>query len=196
MILWTFQEEEIYQSILETGKYICDPEKSTMLDLDIKPGYDWLVMQMKERVGNPPEGVTYPVWAWYAQKSQHQKPDLRTERWCYGNGGEKYVCLEIEVPDEQVLLSDFDLWGLILLDALISETEAEDTEFEKIYEALSPEKQFEMKYENWKRVFDVSPLDNEWIRRGEWIQATFWVLTKDMIRKVRYFTAPKRKRNY
>ncbi len=196
MILWTFQEEEIYQSILKTGKYICDPEKSTMLDLDMKPAYDWLVTQMKERVGNPPEGVTYPVWAWYAQKSQHQKPDLRTERWCYGNGGEKYVCLEIEVPDEQVLLSDFDLWGLILLDALISETGAEDTEFEKIYESLSPEKQFEMKYENWKRVFDVSPLDNEWMRRGEWIQATFWVLTKDMIRKVRYFTAPKRKRNY
>jgi hypothetical protein len=53
-----------------------------------------------------------------------------------------------------------------------------------------------IKHENWKRVFDVSPLDNEWRRRGEWIQATFWVLTKDMIRKVRHFTTPKRKRNY
>ena len=196
MILWTFQEEEIYQSILETGKYICDPAKSSMMDLDMKPAYDWLVTQMKERVGSPPEGVTYPVWAWYAQKSQHQKPDLRTERWCYGNGGEKYVCLEIEVPDEQVLLSDFDLWHFVLNNHLISETETEDTELEKIYESLSPEKQFEMKYENWKRVFDVSPLDNEWMRRGEWVQATFWVLTKDMIRKVRHFTTPKRKREY
>jgi len=100
------------------------------------------------------------------------------------------------VPDEQVLLSDFDLWHFVLNNHLISETETEDTELEKIYETLSPEKQFEMKYENWKRVFDVSPLDNEWMRRGEWIQATFWVLTKGMIRKVRYFTTPNRKRNY
>ena len=100
MILWTFQEEALYQFILETGKYICDPAKSTMLDLDSKPAYDWLVSQMIERVGNPPEGVTYPVWAWYAQKAKHKKPDLRSERWCYGKGGERFVCLEIEVSDE------------------------------------------------------------------------------------------------
>lgn len=191
MILWTFQEEEIYLSILKTGKYICDPQKMSMPEFTEM--YDWLVVQMKERIGNPPEGVIYPVWAWYAQKAQHKKPDLRGERWCYGKGGEKFVCLEIEVPDEQVLLSDFDSWGLVLLDALISETEAEDTELERIYESLSPEKQLEMKHENWKRVFDISPLDNEWMRRGEWVQATFWVLTRDMIQKVRHFTAGQRK---
>lgn len=99
--------------------------------------------------------------------------------------------MEIEVPDEQVLLSDFDLWSLILLDALISETEEEDHELDRIYQALTPEKQLEMKYENWKRVFDVTPLDNAWMRRGSWIQATFWILTRDMIKKVRYFTAAK-----
>lgn len=50
-----------------------------------------------------------------------------------------------------------------------------------------------MKYRNWERVFDISPLDNDWIRRGEWIQATFWMLTREMIRQVRYFTAAERK---
>ena len=60
-----------------------------------------------------------------------------------------------------------------------------------IYKSLTPQKQLEMKYENWIRVFDVTPFENEWMRRGSWIQATFWVLTKDMIKKVRYFKAAK-----
>ena len=119
----------------------------------------------------------------------HNKPDLRSERWANGYAGDKLVCMEIEVPDEQVLLSDFDLWSIVLLDALITETEEEDNKLDKIYHALTPEEQFKMKYENWKRVFDVTPLDNEWIRCGSWIQATFWVLTRNMIKKVRYFTA-------
>ena len=49
--------------------------------------------------------VIYPVWAWYAQNGKHYKPDLRSERWGYGSAGDKFAC--IEVPDEQVLLSDF-----------------------------------------------------------------------------------------
>ena len=106
-----------------------------------------------------------------------------------GYDGEKFVCLEIEVPDEQVLLSDFDLWSLILLDSIITETEEEDHKLTEIYKELTPQKQLEMKYKNWNRVFDVTPFENEWTRRGSWIQATFWVLTKDMIKKVRHFKA-------
>lgn len=131
-----------------------------------------------------------------ADHQKHHKPDLRSERWTNGSAGDKFVCIEIEVPDEQVLLSDFDSWELVLLDALISETEAEDHELDRFYQKLSSEKQREMKYRNWERVFDISPLNNDWILRGWWIQATFWVLTKDMIRKVRYFTAARRSTSY
>lgn len=187
MTLWTIQSEALYDSILQTGKYICDPLQMSMPEFTEM--YDWLAAQMKERIGPPPEGVIYPVWAWYQNRGKRQKPDLRSERWTNGYADDKFVCLEIEVPDEQVLLSDFDLWGLILNDALISETEAEDVEQDRIYQALSPDQQRQMKYENWKRVFDITPLDNVWMRRGYWIQANFWILTSDMIKKVRYFTA-------
>ena len=44
---------------------------------------------------------------------------------------------------------------------------------------------------NYVPLFDVTPFENEWTRRGPWIQATFWVLTKDMIKKVRRFKAAK-----
>ena len=49
-----------------------------------------------------------------------------------------------------------------------------------------------MMTENWIRVFDVTPFENIWTKCGEWIQATFWVLKKDMIRDVRFFTAAAR----
>ena len=90
-----------------------------------------------------------------------------------------------------MLLSDYDLWSLILLDSMITETEEEDHKLTEIYKSLTPQKQLEMKYENWIRVFDVTPFEYEWMRRGSWIQATFWDLTKDMIKKVRYFIATK-----
>ena len=189
MTLWTIQPEEIYHSILKTGKYICDPLQFNMPEF--AEMYNWLVLQMTKRIGDPPEGVIFPVWAWHTQRSKRYKPDLRSERWENGYDGEKLVCLEIEVPDEQVLLSDFDLWSLILLDSIITETEEEEHKLTEIYKSLTPQKQLEMKYENWTRVFDVTPFENEWMRRGSWIQATFWVLTKDMIKKVRYFKAAK-----
>ena len=113
--------------------------------------YNWLVLQMKKRIGDPPEGVIYPVWAWHTQRWKRHKPDLRSERWANGYDGEKFVCLEIEVPDEQVLLSDFDLWSLILLDSIITETEEEDHKLTEIYKELTPQKQLEMKYKNWNR---------------------------------------------
>ena len=121
MILWTIQTEELYHSILETGQYACDPNQIDMTEFTEM--YDWLVLQMRERIGEPPNGVISPVWAWHTQKSKRQKPDLRSERWSNGYDGEKFVCLEIEVPDEQVLLSDFDLWSIVLLNDLNSETE-------------------------------------------------------------------------
>lgn len=55
------------------------------------------------------------------------------------------------MPDEQVLLSDFDLWSLILLDSIITETEEEDHKLTEIYKELTPQKQLEMKYKNWNR---------------------------------------------
>ena len=141
MTLWTIQPERIYCFILKTGQYTCDPGQVVMSEFTKM--YDWLALQMKERIGEPPEGIIYPVWAWHTQSSKHQKPDLRSERWSNGYDGDKFVCLEIEVPDEQVLVSDYDLWSLILLDVLITETEEEDNEIEKTYKALTPEKQLE-----------------------------------------------------
>lgn len=82
---------------------------------------------MKKRIGPPPAGARYLAWAWYAQNGKHNKPDLRSERWGYGPGNEQYACIELEIPDDLALLSDFDVWHIVLNNGLISETEEEDT---------------------------------------------------------------------
>ena len=100
MILWAIQPIEIWNIIRKTGVYRCDSKKSNMLEPEFVSKYEWLIRQMKERIGPPPEGVVYPVWAWYMQKSKHKKPDLRSERWYNGPGNEEYACIEFEIPDD------------------------------------------------------------------------------------------------
>ena len=187
MILWTSQEEAVYNELLKTGVYRCDLNLSSMKDCREK--YDWLVRQMKQRIGPPPDKVTYPVWAWYQQQGKHRKPDLRRERWEVGCDGERFACLEIEIPDRDVLLSDFDAWCMLLSDFLISDTEEEDRCLEAQYEALSPSEKRRMKDKNWERVFDLSPLNNGWSRRGYYIQANFWEHRLEQVRDVRFFRA-------
>lgn len=118
MILWTIQNEEVYETLMKTGIYRCDFSKSYMQDWKLQ--YDWIVSQMIDRIGDKPVGVDYPVWAWYQKYGKRKKPDLRWERWHFGWKGERFVCLEIEIPDRDVLLSDFNVWSGILNDSLLS----------------------------------------------------------------------------
>lgn len=187
MILWTIQPEKIYQSIMKNGVYRCDFKQSCMQTW--KRQYDWLVAQMKQRIGKAPTGVDHPVWAWYQWEGDRKKPDLRKERWSYGWKGERFVCLEIEVPDAEVLLSDFDLWSIILLDGLVSYSEDEEKSFEARYNALSEDEQRVMKEKNWERVFDLIGDNNMQTAGEQSVQATFWELRKKQICNVRMFVA-------
>lgn len=156
---------------------------------DLREQYDWLVQEMKARIGEPPEGVFYPVWAWYMWEGARKKPDLRRARWRNGWKEDRFVCMEIEIPDDRVVLSDFDVWSIILLDGLIADSEKEVERLEMEYDSLTQEDKQEYKAQNWKTVFDLNYVDNGWIHRGDSIQATFWELGKEEIKSVRFFTA-------
>lgn len=182
MILWTIQPERVFRLIYKRGVYRCDLSKSGMEDF-ADPQYDWLVSQMKKRIGPPPEGVKYPVWAWYRWSLTKKRPDLHAIRWWWGQKGDKFYRIEIDIPDSEVLLSDYESWaGIILNNGLLSYTEQEDKELDAIYESLSPEGKNKFRAKNWERVFDVSYFENGWTNRGNTIQATFWELRRENIR--------------
>lgn len=194
MILWTIQPLEVYDQIQEIGVYHCDFEKSFLNDCQDQ--YDWLVRQMKRRIGNPPKSVSYPVWAWYMWEGVRKKPDLRRERWGNGWKGERFACLQIEVPEERIVLSDFDSWSIILLHGLLSDSEEEDTRLEIEYNSLTEAEKNAYRDRNWERAFELSYVDNDWVHRGDSIQATFWELRKEDIQKVWFFTAATPKPDY
>ena len=173
--------------IQEAGVYRCNPKQSSMPEPEFVEKYEWLIRQMKKRIGLSPEGVVYPVWAWYKQNGKHRKPDLRGERWRYGPGDEDYTCIEFEIQDDQVLLSDFDSWHIILNNGLFSDSEEKADQKDAYYDSLSAEEQRAYKEKNWEQVFDITPFENDWTRRGDWVQATVWELRKDMIRDVWFF---------
>ena len=182
MILWTIQPDTVFKLIYTRGHYRCNAGRVWMLDF-ARPQYDWLVSQMKKRIGPPPDGVKYPVWAWQRWTRTKKRPDLRGIRWYWGQKGDKFYRIEIDIPDSEVLLFDGNGWSWAVLNSwIISYTEEEDNELHKIYDTLSPEDKKNFLAKNWERIFDITPFDNHWTRRGECVQATFWELKREQVR--------------
>ena len=192
MRLWTIQPIEVWEELNKKGYFICNPIKANYIsdkEWNFKEAYDWLVGQMEYRIGRRPNGVSYPIWAWHTRDWQHKKPDLRNIG--LGNKGEKSVCIEIEIPDNEVLLHDYDAWHYVLnnwwYDGSFSERDWEKKH--NWFDKLSNEEKEILTKKSWERIFDVSPFKNDWFQKGRYIQATFWVLYLKDVKNVRYFIA-------
>jgi hypothetical protein len=180
------QDKAAYDELCQKGVLRCKPELSEMItDPVTKPAYDWLVKQMKTRIGTPSEGVEYPIWAWYIHYGENKKLDLRK---CDFRGyvGEYYI-IEAEIDDCDILLSDEEMWHLVLnngyfaINAGLTEDTIEFDEDDAWFDSLPPEEQLPFKIKSWEKVFDKSCCP--W----EFVQATFWELRKEQDISVRYF---------
>ena len=192
MRLWTIQPVSVYETLMKTGVYHCDGTLSNLLNDDIsnfQNAYQWMIEQMKERTGMPPDEVSYPVWAWYLRDWKHKKPDLRESG--YAERGTEMVCLTIEIPKESVLLSDFDAWHFVLNQWYFPrvKTEEEWDEKQTWFESLTKKQRDQVMKESWNQIFDITPCNEEWDVMGRYVQATFWELKKEQIKKVQFFKA-------
>lgn len=104
MRLWTIQTEEAYRQLVQTGVLRADIKHIS--DDSFAAAYSWMVTEMAKRIGSPPEGVWYPVWAWYKMDGKREKPDLRCDG--YAPRGTPLVLLTIDIDESDVVLSDFD----------------------------------------------------------------------------------------
>lgn len=184
MIVWTIQPFEVYQKILDKGCFYCDPNRSINLrdDLEFQHAYKWMIQQMVKKIGTADKMGAYPVWAWYRSHDyKHQRPDFR---WTRDYPDE--VCIEIEIPESQVLLSDFEGWHFVLNDWFYSDATSQEEwdRKEQWFDDLNANQQQRIKSESWQRIFDITPRHGEWKANGESVQACFWSIKKDQIRKV------------
>lgn len=188
MILWTIQPAEVVNILEQEKRFVCNPKLSENMP-ELQDAYAWMVKQMDVRGIPHPEGLELPLWAYHTRHGKHKKPDLREK--AYATPGQSCVCIEFEIPDEQVLLSDLDNWHFVLNNSWFddSNNEEEWEELHRWFDGLDPQEQDRIKNESWQKVFDITPIDTEWMSQGMYIQATFWELRKDMVRKIQYFKA-------
>lgn len=191
MVLWTIQPVCVLDELEQYGVYRARADRIDMLEY-WGPSYLWLCNFLKQK-DTGPEDVQYPVWAWHTFCGKRKKPDLRYN--CYGHSGEELVCIEFDIPEDKVLLSDFELWHFVLnnwwLDVGMFEPDYTEEDYDinhKKFAALSQQEQDEEKERSWLNIFDVDTVvDNDFIRRGVDIQAIFWELRMEWIKKVQYF---------
>ena len=191
MRLWTIQPPEVLDIIEKTGKFICDPEKSYWKDDEyFQRAYSWMMAQMYLHNITRPKNALSPIWAWHTHNWKHKKPDLRRSE--FGRRGKKYVCIELEIPDNKVLLSDHYGWHCVLNNDYNNPARTEEKweilndRFESIRQGYVREL---VKIASWDKIFDVEPFENEFVSNGKYIQAVFWEIKKENIIKVQEFTA-------
>lgn len=189
MRLWTIQGIEIYKQIKSNGYAYCS-NPSWGDEPCFMYAYRWMAQQMRQRIGEPPiKEIEYPIWAWYQyDSSKKRKPPRSTVN--VPEGLSAYM--EIEMPDNDVLLSDFDSWSSVLNQGPIDD-------WKRIYKTIDALEKEEGRYlqygdypqnirdrieKSWETIFDLNRRDDivgKKHKRNRSIQATFWILKKEHI---------------
>lgn len=196
MRLWTIQPVELYKKLQEQKILLANPDLSEILaddfdtDKRFKKAYQW-IMDMMDEYGITCHGdARIPWWAWHTCEGKHKKPDLRKA--VYDTKGKRCVCMELEIPDDQVLLTSHTFWHTILADEpcwMFGNGEFDIDSFDTIYNIhqrvvsyLSEDQYKKYKHDSWKNIIDHAHDD-------KYIQATFWELRLSDVKKVWEFTA-------
>jgi len=142
MKLWTVQADDARQQLIKDGMLVGSWDRID--DSMFESAYRWLVKQMIKR-GLMDSDKHPPVWAWST------KPEPGTvEEWSAPESKDSFVLMEIEVPDNKVLVTNFDAWHCVLNDGFCSFTDEEmDNYFDRdLYSRQDIE-------DSWQRIFDL-----------------------------------------
>lgn len=204
MLLWTIQNSLAYEKMMETGILKAN-EDYLFCEDELRFAYDWITQKMHEQGIIAPEGINYPVWAWYQWEGKRKRRDMREGG--YANRGEKIVQLTIEVPDKDVMLSDFDCFHYVLnywyLPASMEDSDAFDKEYDDSgyscndlqdmsIQTKEMRKLREKIEKSWDRIFDLEHEDGNLIyglNSTKSIQATFWQLKPEQVIRAETFIA-------
>ena len=180
MIIWTLQPKSWWDILnsqgfinLDRDKFLTEStEEAEFIREYYLKSYDWMVEQMKLRIsGYSSSQSLLPLWGWYQWDSSKKKtPDLRHYR-----NLKNHVRIEFEIDESLVLLSDFETWHFVLNNWMLRNDELDREE---------PKFSDEEKIKSWDQIFDLEFFGP---RDTRCIQATFWELRIDQVRKVKEF---------
>lgn len=203
MKLCTVISKREFKTLLRDHRLICDHKnKSCMANQNnqFKIAYDFISDKLREKTFST---IKYPRWAWY--KIEAEDPKSHIEK--YGNKSisikKNDMIIEFEKNDNKVLLSDSDLWTIVLMNGYIANTEEKDDAFsakvkkeglierELFYppyiKQLSEDdkikaRQFQEEIrKTWDDVFDLDDNSPYSRYKEKSIQAVFWELKESDI---------------
>ena len=197
MILWTIQSIDAWKILQESGTLCCDRRLS---DYDFTEAYKWMAEQMHKRLPFQQNVGAFPLWAWYQWGGERrERPDLRSTG--HLSHGEEGVRIEFVLTDDLVLLSDFELWHYVLnywyLPVSVADGEVFEVELAQrglsFYETkpLTDVLYHNRIQKSWERIFDIDWVEKDLTapKSEKSIQATFWELPMDSVRRVDKFIA-------
>ena len=188
MILWTIKTVDEMSILDHQGFLSCDER---FVDSDFLSAYGWMAKKLSQKVPKTATNPRYPIWLWKCwDKHKSCKPDLRV-RW--GRRGEELVLVKLDISEELILLSEFDLWHYVLNKWFLPK---DKKEFELYRNLIAGDKKFEQLEEkekefikkSWDRVLSWDSLDNSFHNKlGSSIQAVTWEIKKEWILHTREF---------
>jgi len=190
MVLYTIQSEEVVNKLMNEGSVHCEVNKSEYYNEDehFNKGYRWMSKKLTEKVGYK-KGIYLPLWAWFKYNGKEGYDPYEFDN----KSGKKYFVIKFEIPDNEVLLSDYNSWNNILCGNHFNnaKTEEEWIKLEeyylKIVEQYGFEKYEKEKEKSWEGIFDVEPIETDFYSQGQYVQAVFWEIRKDMVLEINEF---------
>jgi len=201
MVIWSILTQPAWEELQRNG---CLRATRSHAEEDFLVAYDWMVRQMEYRLAaSRPSEESMPIWGW-RRLGDRRKPDLRTSG--HLPKGVRGVRVECRVENNQVLLSDFELWHYVLNYWYLPKSEKDGESFDKklacaglsVYDCSHhkrlPDVTLHREVEkSWERIFDLSWSDpgNHIVpsEKDRWIQATAWELLLDDVVESTEFVA-------
>lgn len=187
MLLYTYQTKEAYRRLTESGRLaITEGERGfTLAERDgwqdcAAHAYEYMKKEMVRALGEPPEDVVYPIWAWYKWEGG-RAPTAEHDKSYAG-----MIRITFRVDRRRVLLSDFDLFTVYCMGNMAIPLDGEESE--AVY-AMPPEVSRSELYKyykkaTWERIFRMDVRGDGYVFDGvksRSVQATLWELRAEQI---------------
>lgn len=149
--LWSVHLESYWRKVVAAGRFDIDSLHEQAFGCQFQAAYEWMRQQVALRVEEPSGG--WPLWAWPV------RPDMRSYRH-QPPEGDRLVLLELAVPPEKVLISDFGDWHIALNGWYIPTPEEDaDDSFWKSEENERKRNDRATVLQSWERIFMPKPGD-------------------------------------
>ncbi len=182
MILWSIQTIKAWEILSKKGIIYTDQR---YIPNAFKEPYRWMSEQTESHIGNVPYKNAKPLWGWYQwSNNKKKKPDLRSSGLL--SAGSKGVRIQIEINENEVLLSDFELWHFVLNYWYLPSPEEDENKFDHLIGTYSwtnpaPSYLHSKIVKSWNRIFNVNGKNS--------IQATLWNIKIEQVMDYKIFFA-------